>query len=624
MYGRVDRGGSREGKKSLRKNKIAIADKIKNSEKQQAAVERPSKSPLAPSLANKSSDAGIIDCGCNFVSRRFENDLSRVIQRALTGGVDGMIIVSNDFDKQDVVSLLVKQYSGSLYACVGIHPDNVKRANDKLFQQRQEALKDIAVMPETVAVVCGLDWTREFATRYPQEKLLINHFELAAEVDLPVVVCTIGDGAAEKLAEKLNDPTLPKVSGVAVYNFMGTAAELDMLLAVTSVPVYIMISGVICDASNAKGQEIRGLVSKIPRDRLLLCSDSPKFTPQNIDDPYIRDQKNEPSNMPWVVKEIAAALDVPVAEIGAAMRANGKTFFKLHDKGEGPAAAAPAAAAVSESSAQHDDDSDDDNNGIYDDFDSDDYADAPKSDIVIPANPGKPLEIGPRTPAPLQTPSAIIASREESESASGKASTSSTASGAKPQGAGAATASKEARYACILCRNVLAVSKDIIPHDQGLDQLKDLKRAKNDVEFDSANVMFVHEVQWMKEMSTYERKESSVPLAEGKLDCPKCGSKHIGKWHLPSGSDQPIYTLKKKRVDLLVEGDDTKSRMQEDELDSDDSDDDGRPGKKNKKRKKVVKQGNLSNMGNFRNKGYNAAKTTAGKKKGRKGDEDDE
>jgi TatD DNase family protein len=467
-------------------------------------------------LANKSSESGIIDSGCNFVSRRFENDLSRVIQRALTGGVDAMIIVSNDFDKQDVVSLLVKQYSGSLFAGVGIHPDNVKRANDKLFQQRQESLKDIAVMPETVAVVCGLDWTREFATRYPQEKLLVNHFELAAEVDLPVVVCTIGDGAAEKLAEKLNDPTLPKVSGVAVYNFMGTPAEMDMLLAVTSVPVYIMISGVICDPSNAKGQEIRGLVSKIPRDRLLLCSDSPKFTPQNIDDPYIRDQKNEPSNMPWVVKEIAAALDVPVAEIGAAMRANGKTFFKLHDKGEGPVETAPAAAAASQSAARQEDDSDSDDNGVYDDFDSDDYADAPKSDVVIPANPGKPLEIGPRTPAPLQTPSAIIASREESES--GK----SSSSGSKQQ---AAAASKEARYACILCRNGLATSKDIIPHDQGLEQLKDLKRAKNDVEFDSANVMFVHEVQWMKDLSTHERKESSVPLAEGKLDCPKCGSK---------------------------------------------------------------------------------------------------
>lgn len=105
------------------------------------------------------------------------------------------------------------------------------------------------------------------------------------------------------------------------------------------------------------------------------------------------------------------------------------------------------------------------------------------------------------------------------------------------------------------------------------------------------------------------------------------------------GSDQPIYTLKKKRVDHLSEG--QTARMQEDELDSDDDSDDGRPGKKNKKKKKQGKQGNLSStkvsvfvrrsniivdaavdMGSFRNKSYNAAKATGSKKKGKGEDEE--
>lgn len=440
-----------------------------------------------------------------------------------------MIIISNDLDKQDVVSLLVKQHPGSLFACVGIHPDNVKRANDKLFQQKQESLKEVAVMPETVAIVCGLDWTREFATRYPQEKLLQNHFELASEVELPVVVFLQGDGAAEKLAEKLNEPGVPQVSAVAVFNFMGTTAELDLLLAVTAVPVYIMISGVICDPTSSRGTELRGALPKIPQNRLLLCSDSPKFTPQNIDDPYIRDQKNEPSNMPWVVKELAIVLGYSVEEVGASLRENGKKFFRLFDKGEGPYTVSTSSPAASSSTdpankTATESDDDDDHGDVYDDFDSDDYADNVKpSDAEIPANPGKPLEIGKRTPAPLQTPSAIIAAHENAGTKSGKG---------HIQGSSSAQASadtlqttKEPRYACILCRHILATSKDIIPHDQGLDQLKDLKRAKNDVEFDSSNVMFVQEVGWMKESCVFERKESSVPLAEGKLDCPKCGSK---------------------------------------------------------------------------------------------------
>jgi hypothetical protein len=49
-YGRVDRGGGREGnKKSLRKNKVTIADKLKH-QHVQVAVERPTKSlPRMPS-----------------------------------------------------------------------------------------------------------------------------------------------------------------------------------------------------------------------------------------------------------------------------------------------------------------------------------------------------------------------------------------------------------------------------------------------------------------------------------------------------------------------------------------------------------------------------------------------
>lgn len=459
--------------------------------------------------------------------------MSRVIQRALTGGVDGMIIISNDLDKQDVVSLLVKQYTGSLFACVGIHPDNVKRTNDKLFQQRQESLKDIALMPETVAIMCGLDWTREFATRFPQEKLLVNHFELAHEVELPVVVTLLGDGAAEKLCEKINEADTPQVKAVAVFDFLGTAAELDLLMKISVCPVYIMISGIICDPTNAKGQEIRALLPKIPRERLLLCSDSPKYTPQNIDDPYIREQKNEPSNMPWVVREMAAALDTTVEDVGKSLRENAKTFFKLYEQGEGPAVAPsqPKTAEASTGAAAEESDEEDD-----DDLDEFEDEEENGKDVFIPKNPGKPLEFKPRTPAPLATPSDIAAKHEAVATEKPAASTGSAGSApaAKPAAGAANPATKEARYACILCRHVLVTTKDVIPHEQGLDQLKDLKRARNDVEFDSSNVMFVHEVNWMKERSDAERAESPVVLLEGKLDCPKCGSKRTDRIFFPA------------------------------------------------------------------------------------------
>ena len=43
------------------------------------------------------------------------------------------------------------------------------------------------------------------------------------------------------------------------------------------------------------------LLSRIPLRNLLICSDAPWHTPQNHPDSYVKSQKNEPSNVPFVV-----------------------------------------------------------------------------------------------------------------------------------------------------------------------------------------------------------------------------------------------------------------------------------------------------------------------------------
>jgi hypothetical protein len=77
----------------------------------------------------------------------------------------------------------------------------------------------------------------------------------------------------------------------------------------------------------------------------------------------------------------------------------------------------------------------------------------------------------------------------------------------------------------MMCRAVLVSSADVIPHEEGLDTLKSLGRARNDVEFDSSNTIFVQEVDWMKKQADEARDSAPSTLHEGKLDCPQCGAK---------------------------------------------------------------------------------------------------
>jgi hypothetical protein len=92
----------------------------------------------------------------------------------------------------------------------------------------------------------------------------------------------------------------------------------------------------MCDPKNDKANALLKLLPLIPRDRLIIGSDAPRFTPQNIDDPYVREMKNEPSNMPWALKYFAESLNVPLEELGETIRQNTKKFYRLRDKDEAP------------------------------------------------------------------------------------------------------------------------------------------------------------------------------------------------------------------------------------------------------------------------------------------------
>lgn len=113
------------GKKSLRKNKITIANKLKNANKDKKD-DVPYVKQESPQLETPTNELSLIDAGCGIANRRFENDQEKVINRAFQSAVDALIIFSNDFDKQDALMNLAKTWTSRIYFLPGIHPDNIK------------------------------------------------------------------------------------------------------------------------------------------------------------------------------------------------------------------------------------------------------------------------------------------------------------------------------------------------------------------------------------------------------------------------------------------------------------------------------------------------------------------
>jgi hypothetical protein len=147
--GFVDRGGGRESKKgSLRKNKKNIAEKLKNFNKPTTVFAKPTQSLPAPCLPKPNFDAShepSIDGGCNLLHRLFEDDISAVMERARNAGVEAMVLNVTNLDKLEAAFTFAKTYPrGTVFVAGGLHPDAIKKLNDKQLEQKIEQLNDVS------------------------------------------------------------------------------------------------------------------------------------------------------------------------------------------------------------------------------------------------------------------------------------------------------------------------------------------------------------------------------------------------------------------------------------------------------------------------------------------------
>lgn len=247
MFGRVDRGGSREGKKSLRTNKIALA-KASRDQGKDKPPEGPSSSPAPPVLLDCTTGttpggAPLIDCGVQLLSRQFDRDQLRVMSCARTSGVGAMIAYTTDYDKAEGLVRTAKEGGGQVYCMVGVHSDMIKRHSDRLSAARLDALKELVMRPDTVALMAGLDFSRDMATRYAQERALQEQLDLGVAAGLPLVLFDVK--AAEALAERVAGLRASGEAGaaearVAVFNFGGSAEDAQ---AYRSQDCYFILTG---------------------------------------------------------------------------------------------------------------------------------------------------------------------------------------------------------------------------------------------------------------------------------------------------------------------------------------------------------------------------------------------
>jgi TatD DNase family protein len=256
----------------------------------------------------------LVDSHAHLDGEEFRGDLEAVVARALEAGVTRIVAVGlwrgpGSFGGAvDLAGSRPETFS----ATVGIHPHECARVP----QADWEACAALAHDPRVVAVgETGLDFHYDHSPRDAQEASFRRTLAIARDAGKPVVVhVREADGSCARV---LREEGVPAAGGV-IHCFTGDAAAARAYL---DLGLLISVAGVV---TFRNADAIREAVRLVPRDRLLLETDSPYLAPV----PF-RGRRNEPARVRLVAEKVAEVWGCPLREVAEATTANARRLFRL-------------------------------------------------------------------------------------------------------------------------------------------------------------------------------------------------------------------------------------------------------------------------------------------------------
>lgn len=262
----------------------------------------------------------MIDSHLHLDRHEFAEDRPEVIARAVGTGVEGFLNVGYDLPSSRASVALAEQ-DPRILAAIGIHPHDASGladADGALTAAGRDILAELRVLARSPRVVAigeiGLDYYRDLSPRKAQHRAVTAQLELAADLDLPVVL-HIRD-AHDQMQSLLADVGLPP-RGAVLHSFSGEvvhacwAREHGCLLGISGPVTY-------------RGSRLPQILTTalVGADDVLLETDAPWLPPV----PW-RGRRNEPAFLSHTRDRLAALLAVSTAEITARTNANFRRLF---------------------------------------------------------------------------------------------------------------------------------------------------------------------------------------------------------------------------------------------------------------------------------------------------------
>jgi TatD DNase family protein len=227
---------------------------------------------------------------------------AEIVVAARAAGVSRILTIGTSADSSRRAQAAAEAHDDVWFAA-GHHPNNATGYTDAITAE----LREIARHPRCAAIgETGLDDFRDYAPRPDQERAFAAHIGLARELGKPLVIHT---RAAE-------DDTI----GTLVRDAPG----LDVILHCFSMPDrldecldhgwWISFAG---NVTYPKAQDLAEAAERVPLDRLLVETDAPYLTPQEV-----RKERNRPEYVVHTARFVAERRGISYEELETAVEAN--------------------------------------------------------------------------------------------------------------------------------------------------------------------------------------------------------------------------------------------------------------------------------------------------------------
>ena len=254
----------------------------------------------------------LIDSHAHLDGEKFADDRAAVVERALASGVVKIITMGDSLESSARSVALTEEFE-SVYAAVGIHPEEV----EPMTAATDDQLAAWAAQEKVVAIgEIGLDyyWEKDEEKRALQRAIFVRQLDLARQLRLPVC---IHDREAHGDMMKILKTEGRGLRGV-LHCYSGSW---EMAAELLKGDWYFGIDGPLTYKNAAKLPEI---VQRLPAERILVETDSPYLSPM----PF-RGKRNEPAHVLYVAKKAAELRGESLEAFARATRENTRDLYGI-------------------------------------------------------------------------------------------------------------------------------------------------------------------------------------------------------------------------------------------------------------------------------------------------------